>query len=183
MGNEVHPTFHGRVRSRELDLRLHHLLGHALAAPRRSRRVQDRLVCRIDRYPDPRRLRDPDPAGPVLQEQAQSAHDSRANRGPLVGAILPYTGLANLLGFTPLPGQFFLILFGMVVVYLFLVELAKTRFYRAPHAKSPRIASTHIERLERRIKRRAFRFIHHPNQRSANEVGGDLPASRSAVGN
>ena len=51
----------------------------------------------------------------------------------LVGAILPYTGLANLLGFTPLPATFFLILFGMVVVYLILVELAKSRFYRTPH--------------------------------------------------
>jgi Mg2+-importing ATPase len=48
----------------------------------------------------------------------------------LAGAILPYTGLANLLGFTPLPTAFFL-LFGMVVIYLLLVELAKTRFYRA----------------------------------------------------
>jgi hypothetical protein len=82
----------------------------------------------------------------------------------LVGAILPYTGLASLLGFTPLPTTFFLLLFGMVVVYLLLVELAKTRFYRAPHARAPhartpRIASTHTERLERRIRRRASRFI------------------------
>ena len=82
----------------------------------------------------------------------------------VVGAILPYTGLANLLGFTPLPTTFFLILFGMVVVYLFLVELAKTRFYRVPHAKSPRLASTHIERLERRIRRRASRFIRFATQ-------------------
>jgi Mg2+-importing ATPase len=99
----------------------------------------------------------------------------------LVGAILPYTGLANLLGFTPLPTVFFLILFGMVVVYLFLVELAKTRFYRAPHAKTPRIATTHVERLERRIRRRAFRFIRHPNHGSLNGVGGNLPASRSTA--
>ena len=97
----------------------------------------------------------------------------------LVGAILPYTGLANLLGFTPLPTQFFLILFGMVVVYLFLVELAKTRFYRAPHAKTPRIASTHIERLERRIRRRAFRFIRRPNHGSTNGVGGNSLSSRT----
>ena len=79
----------------------------------------------------------------------------------LVGAVLPYTGLAHLLGFTPLPTTFFLILFGLVIVYLLLVELAKTRFYRAPHAKSPRITSTHLERLERRIRRRMFRFIRH----------------------
>jgi Mg2+-importing ATPase len=77
----------------------------------------------------------------------------------LVGAILPYTGLAHLLGFTPLPTSFFLLLFGMVVVYLLLVELAKTRFYRAPHSRTPRISSTHAERLERRIQRRASRFI------------------------
>ena len=50
----------------------------------------------------------------------------------LVGAILPYTGIAHLLGFTPLPTTFFLLLFGMVAVYLLLVELAKSRFYRDP---------------------------------------------------
>jgi Mg2+-importing ATPase len=77
----------------------------------------------------------------------------------LVGAVLPYTGLAHLLGFTPLPTSFFLLLFGMVVVYLLLVELAKTRFYRAPHSRTPRISSTHAERLERRIRRRSSRFI------------------------
>jgi hypothetical protein len=48
----------------------------------------------------------------------------------VVGAVLPYTGLANLLGFTRLPTTFFLLLFGMVVVYLVLVELAKTPFCR-----------------------------------------------------
>ena len=78
----------------------------------------------------------------------------------LVGAVLPYTGLAHLLGFTPLPTTFFLLLFGMVVVYLLLVELAKTRFYRTPHARSPRMTSTHTERLERRIRRRVSRFVH-----------------------
>jgi P-type Mg2+ transporter len=78
----------------------------------------------------------------------------------LVGAILPYTGLARVLGFTPLPTTFFLLLFGMVVVYLLLVELAKTRFYRTPHAQTPRMATTHTERLERRIRRRVSRFVH-----------------------
>ena len=87
----------------------------------------------------------------------------------LAGAILPYTGLAHLLGFTPLPTTFFLLLFGMVVVYLLLVELAKTPFYRgprarAPQARTPRAATSHAQRLERRIRRRASRFIHHPAQ-------------------
>src|SRR5664280_2911747 len=85
----------------------------------------------------------------------------------LVGAVLPYTGLANLLGFTPLPATFFLLLFGMVVVYLLLVELATTRFYRPPHARPPRIASTHADRLERRIRRRASRFMHIPAREEA----------------
>src|ERR1035441_5000339 len=77
----------------------------------------------------------------------------------LVGAVLPYTGLANLLGFTPLPTTFFPLLFGMFVVYLLLVELAKTRFYRAPHARTPRPVSTHAERLQRRIPRPASRLL------------------------
>jgi hypothetical protein len=50
----------------------------------------------------------------------------------------------------------------MVIIYLLLVELVKTRFYRAPHARTPRPAFTHAQRLERRIRRRAGRFIHHP---------------------
>src|SRR5271166_1184053 len=82
----------------------------------------------------------------------------------LAGAILPYTGLAHLLGFTPLPVTFFLLLLGLIAIYLLLVELAKTRFYRAPHARTPRPASTHAERLERRIRRRASRFIRHAAQ-------------------
>ena len=49
-----------------------------------------------------------------------------------------------------------------------------TRFYRAPHARTPRPASTHAERLERRIRRRASRFIHHPAR-------GPAPGSRSPL--
>ena len=97
----------------------------------------------------------------------------------LVGAILPFTGLAHLLGFTPLPTTFFLILFGMVVVYLVLVELAKTRFYRLPHARTTRPPSTHAERLERRIRRRASRFIRHPAQGSETANRPEIPASRT----
>jgi P-type Mg2+ transporter len=94
----------------------------------------------------------------------------------LVGAVLPYTGLASLLGFTPLPATFFLLLLGMVIVYLLLVELAKTRFYRAPHARTRRPASTHAQRLERRIRRRAERFIHHPELGLARWNGRARPA-------
>ena len=79
----------------------------------------------------------------------------------LIGAILPYTGLAHLLGFTPLPITFFLLLFAMVVIYLLLVELAKTRFYRVPteHTKP---STDHERRRQRQIRRRASRFLLHP---------------------
>ncbi len=80
----------------------------------------------------------------------------------VVGAILPYTGLARLLGFTPLPGAFFLLLAGMVVVYLVLVEVAKALFYRRGPAPVRRPVTTHGQRLERRIRRRAARFIRRP---------------------
>ncbi|MGA2433639.1 MAG: HAD-IC family P-type ATPase [Acidimicrobiales bacterium] len=79
----------------------------------------------------------------------------------IVGALLPYTGLAHLFGFSVLPTKFFLLLFGMVVVYLALVEYAKLRFFQS---QSPRLAvttTTDSQRLNRRIMRRASRFIRH----------------------
>jgi len=87
----------------------------------------------------------------------------------LVGAVLPFTGLARLLGFTPLPVTFFLLLTGMVVIYLVLVEVAKTRFYRAPHVRSPRPLSAPADRQQRRIARRASRFVHHPGPRAPDD--------------
>jgi Mg2+-importing ATPase len=78
----------------------------------------------------------------------------------VVGSVLPYTGLAHLLGFTPLPATFFLLLAGMVVVYLLLVELAKTRFYRSPRARGNHRRSTHAERAQHHLRRRAARFVH-----------------------
>ena len=48
----------------------------------------------------------------------------------LVSLVLPFTSLAHLLGFTPLPPMFFLFLIGVVSTYLGLVELAKRRLMR-----------------------------------------------------
>jgi P-type Mg2+ transporter len=42
-----------------------------------------------------------------------------------IGIILPYTPLAGPLGFTPLPGLFFLFLAAMIITYLLLVEVVK----------------------------------------------------------
>jgi Mg2+-importing ATPase len=47
-----------------------------------------------------------------------------------VGIILPFTPLAGPLGFTPLPGLYFLFLAGMTITYLLLVEVVKRRLMR-----------------------------------------------------
>lgn len=49
----------------------------------------------------------------------------------LLGAILPFTPLASLFGFTPLPAGFLGILLVMIVTYLLLVDLGKRVFFRA----------------------------------------------------
>jgi Mg2+-importing ATPase len=47
-----------------------------------------------------------------------------------VGLLLPFTPLSNVLGFTPLPGKYFLFLAAMTVTYLFFVEVVKRRLMR-----------------------------------------------------
>ncbi|MBI5917759.1 MAG: magnesium-translocating P-type ATPase [Nitrosomonadales bacterium] len=44
--------------------------------------------------------------------------------------LLPYTAIGTHFGFVPPPAGFYLILGGMVLIYLLVVELAKQRFYR-----------------------------------------------------
>jgi P-type Mg2+ transporter len=93
---------------------------------------------------------------------------SRPSRGMLVlpltcaalGAILPYTPLAHVLGFSPLPLRFFLILVGMIVAYLVLVELVKIPFYRWQGRPQP-APRTREERHARFVRRRARRFARH----------------------
>jgi P-type Mg2+ transporter len=48
-----------------------------------------------------------------------------------IGVLLPFSPLAHLLGFVPLPAGFLAALAVMIVLYLVLVELGKVRFYRA----------------------------------------------------
>jgi Mg2+-importing ATPase len=78
-----------------------------------------------------------------------------------VGAILPFTPLSHVLGFSTLPVTFFLILMAMVVTYLALVEFAKSRFYTHERNRPIRPSTTHQEQFSRRIRRRAGRFIQH----------------------
>jgi Mg2+-importing ATPase len=54
-----------------------------------------------------------------------------------VGAVLPVTPLAPILGFQALPAGFFAALVALVVGYLALVEVAKRTFYRRAGAPAP----------------------------------------------
>jgi Mg2+-importing ATPase len=77
-----------------------------------------------------------------------------------VGAVLPFSPLAHLLGFASLPLAFFLILLGMIVGYLVLVEVVKARFY-AFEGRPKQERPTREERRHRYIRRRARRFVQH----------------------
>jgi P-type Mg2+ transporter len=72
-----------------------------------------------------------------------------------IGAVLPATPLAHVLGFQPLPGAFFAALGGMVVCYLGLIEVGKRIFYRTAQASSP--VARHYGK-HRYLRRRAARF-------------------------
>ena len=87
-----------------------------------------------------------------------------------VGIILPFTALSHVLGFTPLPADFFLILVGLIVAYLVLVDVAKSLFYRAqraqpaPGAQPSRHGARPVadhQRSVRRLHRRAAPFTVH----------------------
>lgn len=76
----------------------------------------------------------------------------------LVGALLPATPLAGMLGFTPLPLGFFATLVGMIISYLVLIEAGKHLFYRerrTPPIRGPRAGGNPERRYQRR---RADRF-------------------------
>ena len=80
-----------------------------------------------------------------------------------IGALLPYSPFAHDLGFTALPADFFAVLAVMVVLYLFLVELTKRRFFeRVPAPAHPQRPAE--VRRQRRLRRRASRWIHHQSR-------------------
>ncbi|WP_345412688.1 magnesium-translocating P-type ATPase [Actinomycetospora chlora] len=75
----------------------------------------------------------------------------------LTGVLLPYSPLAALLGFTPLPSDFLLALVGLVLVYLVLAEVAKRRLFAQAGPSTPAPAPRRRGR-EHRIHRHAARF-------------------------
>ncbi len=93
---------------------------------------------------------------PFLRSRASAALTIAALAAVAVGAILPYTPVAGVLGFVPLPTPFFLALVAMIAVYLVLVEIAKVGYYRSiarkPSRGQPQRGFPH------RFARRAARF-------------------------
>ncbi|MFJ8196995.1 magnesium-translocating P-type ATPase [Streptomyces sp. NPDC096152] len=100
-----------------------------------------------------------------------------------LGAGLPATPLANVLGFQPLPTAFFAAVAAMVVVYLLLVELGKGIFYRTtrpPAPPEPALGHRHL-------RRRAARFstmtrLPHPQALRRPPVNGPHPTGTTASG-
>ncbi len=73
-----------------------------------------------------------------------------------VGVWLPYSPVSGLLGFTPLPVQFFLALVALVLLYLVLVEIAKVWYYA--RLAAPRAPAVRSRAYPHRVARRAARF-------------------------
>ncbi|HLY51261.1 MAG TPA: magnesium-translocating P-type ATPase [Solirubrobacteraceae bacterium] len=86
------------------------------------------------------------------------------------GAYLPYSPLNHLLGFRPLPAAFFGFLVGMVILYLVLIEIGKTIFYRRPRAGEALAVPYRHKRARHRASRWSVRSRRHANH-------GDAPAS------
>lgn len=87
------------------------------------------------------------PSGPLLAATVATAG---------VGALLPISPLAGLLGFGRLSPSFYVALVLMVATYLVLVELVKARFFRV--RPGPRPLAQRPTEWERRVHRRAFRW-------------------------
>jgi Mg2+-importing ATPase len=79
-----------------------------------------------------------------------------------IGAALPASPLAGILGFSPLPAAFFAALCALVLAYLVLVEIGKWAFYRA----SLHQGGTPLPRRSKRhVRRRAAGFMRHTSMR------------------
>ena len=74
------------------------------------------------------------------------------------GVVLPFSPVAGVLGFTALPLGFLAILVAMVVTYLGLVEVGKSRFFQPVRGERP--LARRRGRWERRIHRAAARWSH-----------------------
>ena len=95
---------------------------------------------------------------PFLRSRPSRAMMVVPTAAAAVGAVLPFTGLAHLLGFTPLPVVFFAWLAAMVLAYLLLVETAKVYFYRSVGRPAAHRHAGREQRALHHLRRRASRF-------------------------
>ncbi|BCT74811.1 magnesium-translocating P-type ATPase [Sinomonas cyclohexanicum] len=109
---------------------------------------------------------------PFLRSRASVALTASVLAVVAIGAVLPYTPIGELVGFWPLPADFFLALVGMVLLYLVLVETAKHFYYRAEDARAAREAAGRakaraaarvvgLHHGRTRVHRRAVPFLVH----------------------
>jgi Mg2+-importing ATPase len=62
-----------------------------------------------------------------------------------IAVVLPFTPIGTYFGFVPPPARFYFILGAMVLVYLYVVELAKRGFYRWSEAgRRPRRSGARV---------------------------------------
>lgn len=85
-----------------------------------------------------------------------------------VGAWLPFSPVAGVLGFAPIPLPFFLALVGMIVAYLVLVEVAKVWFFSRA-AQKPAVVHVRRRGYPHRVTRRASRFTARSPRASKNK--------------
>ncbi len=67
---------------------------------------------------------------PFLQSRASKALTFTSVLIVAIGAYLPYSPVASWLGFVPLPPLYWLLLLGMLAIYVILTQMIKTWFYR-----------------------------------------------------
>jgi magnesium-transporting ATPase (P-type) len=81
----------------------------------------------------------------------------------IVGASLPFLPFGSFFGFTPLPPTFFGVLTGLMLVYILLIEFAKTRLFRAA-ASGPKKRPEGPSRGHRRLVRVLAHWPQPPRQ-------------------
>jgi Mg2+-importing ATPase len=103
---------------------------------------------------------------PFFRSQPSLALTLSALTVVAVGAVLPVTPLAAVLGFQALPVGFFAALVALVVSYLALVEAAKRSFYRQVPAAGPsRPARSRRDARQHHLRHRAAYFNLHRSRR------------------
>jgi hypothetical protein len=104
----------------------------------------------------PRAERFDHPPRPLLPQPTEQALLASTLVCVTIGVLLPFSPLADTLGFTSLPLGLLAVLAAMIPAYLLLLELGKRRFYRIERA-GPRLARPRPPR-QRRIHTRASRW-------------------------